>query len=105
MIHPDPSERATIEFIEGCDWYTKTPKATLEEAKELFEKRGLKILQVPTVSIDEGMSDDQSTPEEKKTPGCSRVPGGRRRKVFNTQHEQMRYEEIIDLIKENNKEE
>ena len=43
MINPDPSERADIDFIKKSDWYTKTPKATLEEAKELFEKRGLKI--------------------------------------------------------------
>jgi hypothetical protein len=56
---------------------------------------------VPTVQIDVSNND-----EEKKDQGTggSRVPGGQRRSIFGNEHEQIRYEEIIDIIRENNKE-
>ena len=62
---------------------------------------------MPAAQIDEVISDEDEKPddEEKKTGGGSRVPGGRRRTVFDNELQQMRYEELIDLIKENNKEE
>jgi hypothetical protein len=56
---------------------------------------------VPAVQIDVSNHD-----EEKKDQGMggSRVPGGQRRSIFGNEQEQIRYDEIIDGIRENNKE-
>jgi len=32
MIHPDPAQRATLEWIFASDWFNQTPVATLEDA-------------------------------------------------------------------------
>lgn len=40
MVDPDPLKRATLEDIEASLWYKLTPEATLEEARDLFKKRG-----------------------------------------------------------------
>jgi hypothetical protein len=56
---------------------------------------------VPAVQIDMSNHD-----EEKKDQGVggSRVPGGQRRSLFGNEQEQIRYDEIIEVITENNKE-
>lgn len=112
MIHPDPAKRAKIYteepkdedyLIEKSDWYTQTREATVEEVQQLFSQRGLKIQEVPVVQIDEKMEESGEEKKEQGTGG-SRVPGRARRTVFNNQQEQMRYDEIIDIVSEKNKE-
>ena len=112
MIHPDPAKRAKIYteepkdedyLIEKSEWYTQTREATVEEVQQLFSQRGLKIQEVPVVQIDEKMEESGEEKKEQGTGG-SRVSGRARRTVFNNQQEQMRYDEIIDIVSEKNKE-
>lgn len=58
---------------------------------------------MPVVQIDEKMEESGEEKKEQGTGG-SRVPGRARRTVFNNQQEQMRYDEIIDIVSEKNKE-
>ena len=55
------------------------------------------------MQIDEKMEESGEEKKEQGTGG-SRVSGRARRSVFNKQQEQMRYDEIIDIVSEKNKE-
>jgi len=51
MLHYNPSERATLKTIVESSWYKNEEISTIEEVRELFEKRNLKIIEQPPVLV------------------------------------------------------
>jgi DNA replication initiation complex subunit (GINS family) len=51
MLHHDSSLRDTLKTIEESPWYINEEISTIEEVRELFEKRNLKIIEQPPVLV------------------------------------------------------
>jgi DNA replication initiation complex subunit (GINS family) len=64
MIHHNPTERATLDTIIESDWYKKEEISTIEEVRDLFEKRNLKIIEQPPVLVTD-QPQSLATEEEK----------------------------------------
>lgn len=74
MLHHNPSERATLKTIVESAWYKNEEISTIEEVRELFEKRNLKIIEQPLVLVTD-QPDSLANEEEKEiaTSAPSRV--------------------------------
>jgi hypothetical protein len=51
MLHYNPTERATLETIMGSPWYKNEEISNIEEVRELFAKRNLKIIEQPPILV------------------------------------------------------
>lgn len=71
MLHHNPAERATLETIMESVWYKNEEISTIEEVRDLFEKRNLKIIEQPPVLVTD---QPHSLATEEEKDNCSIAP-------------------------------